>query len=269
MADNIGPGLLLHVHLFKCAGTTCEQILQGSLGDRWAAIEPSEPGGWVPFDDIEAQVAQSQRIKAVSSHAPALTEQQWRSEALRTIVFIRHPLDRMHSAYEFQRIQKGAQLGPSAKLAAEKTFPEWVEQQLKGGGSHQVRNFACARLRPYSDLPVERRRPADDTDLAFAKETLDRAEVAGATDQCSQVWAAYARTPRGAWLQRRLAGTWANSRGRFRRRPSLERRLVTVQDALGKTMFDDVMALNGHDEALYKYATTIDARTSGWKEARR
>ena len=85
---------LIHIHGYKCAGTTIEKVLLREYPDL-LRIESENSGQRLFFDDIPSKFL---KVKAISSH---LLSPQKNNSALQ-ISLIRDPYERLISAWKFQ-----------------------------------------------------------------------------------------------------------------------------------------------------------------------
>lgn len=141
--------VILHYHLFKNAGTSVDYILQASFGGAWTTREFLAHG-----DGTARHVAdwiQSEPTKAAfSSHTangplPTISETR-----IIPILFIRHPLDRLRSAYLFERTQAASTYGNI--IARETSMGGYMRIRLSTPGERFASNFHAAKLRAFSDL---------------------------------------------------------------------------------------------------------------------
>jgi hypothetical protein len=98
--------LLFHYHLFKNAGTSVDEILSRNFGRHWVEQEFND----VPTPGSASQLvheflAERPGIKAVSSHTARLPAPELAERVTLPIIFVRHPIDRLKSAYNFEREQ--------------------------------------------------------------------------------------------------------------------------------------------------------------------
>src|SRR5689334_21902410 len=89
-------GVIIHYHLFKNAGTSIDAVLRRHFGEGWASHEyPPRSGGEAAREFLVA----NRHIAALSSHTLLLPPPEIPDVEIIPVIFIRHPLDRMKSAY--------------------------------------------------------------------------------------------------------------------------------------------------------------------------
>jgi hypothetical protein len=135
--------LLLHYHLFKNAGTSVDEMLKRNFGERWGQGEFEHPGR-ANVREVQAYLESRPAIDAFSSHTANLPPPQVPGRRVIPILFLRHPLARVKSAYQFERKQEADTFG--ARLAKEQDFAGYVRILLTHPEHRQARNFQTYRL---------------------------------------------------------------------------------------------------------------------------
>ena len=95
--------VLLHYHIFKNAGSTIEDILDHSFGDRFATLETPVEGGIVSNSDLIAFLDAHPHVCAFSSHQIRYPMPLAPGYLFFDICFLRDPLDRLRSFYDYFR----------------------------------------------------------------------------------------------------------------------------------------------------------------------
>lgn len=160
---------LFHYHFFKNAGTSLDSLLQKTFPAQWEQREFL--GSRIEMEQQALKwISDSPETVCFSTHTyiglPPRTE-KWLCIPL---VFIRHPLDRIASVYEYERSQDAPGYGP--KMAKFLKFEEYVRE--RNLIDSQVRNFHLNRLSAIAGIEPEVRSVA-----AF----LDRLPFVGVVDQ--------------------------------------------------------------------------------------
>jgi len=135
--------LIFHYHLFKNAGTSVDEMLKANFGQAWVTREFSGGHGPVQHEMVGWIRAQPEAM-AFSSHTALLPAPQGPTWQVFPVIFVRHPIDRIASAYAFERRQGGDGFG--AVLARNTTLAGYIEVRLAMDHDRQCRNFHCARL---------------------------------------------------------------------------------------------------------------------------
>lgn len=242
--------VLAHIHLFKNAGTSVEQGLHRSFRKRWISWDKERPNARISGSELLAHLRERPEVEAVSSHQlrpPLVSDDEISVVGL---VFLRHPLDRIRSAYEFERTQ-GAD-SPSARAAAAMPIIEWIDFHDERG-SAQCANFqtvALTSLRASNGAPDSSKTGSEH--LRSAKTLLESLPVVGLVEHyaasCEQMNHAYGK--RFPALD--LAPTHANrTRGG---NGVLEDRLRELRKKLGSKRYASLERDNERDIELWRWA---------------
>jgi len=247
--------VLVHIHLFKNAGTSVERSLHHYFGDRWVSHDPTDSGGRFGQQELERLLIERPDIAAVSSHQvrPPIVD----TEHVRflPIVFLRHPLDRIRSAYAFERTQGG--VSPSSRAAESSSFAEWIDFHRRRG-STQCANFqtyALSSLRaaenhaPLLKLPI--RDHLNDA-LGFVER---QPLVVGVVEDYERSWSALT-----AMIATHVPGfdapaLWANATDQRKGGLDLAGRLESIQAQLGGDEHDRLLGENDADLELHREVT--------------
>jgi hypothetical protein len=156
-APTVARTVVVHYHLYKNAGTSLDAALRHAFGNGWEAWEGDGPSV------SPAQVAERLRVRpwivALSSHRASLPAPQLEGVRVIPLVFLRHPLDRVRSVYQFARRQRADT--PGARHARAMTFPAFVDWRLERRGDRSFRNFQTVRLAPGGEGATELARALD------------------------------------------------------------------------------------------------------------
>jgi hypothetical protein len=91
---------ILHLHGFKCAGTTFSASLQRNYGDGVAYVESEARGDRLPWQFVDVSI-DLRPLRALSSHLITLPPSE-QGFARMHVAFVRDPRARLRSAYAFQ-----------------------------------------------------------------------------------------------------------------------------------------------------------------------
>ena len=135
--------IILHYHLFKNAGTSLDRILQKNFGDGWVTAEFEGKGG-DNSGAVADWIASTPDAVAYSSHTMLGPVPQVDGVRVVPIVLLRDPIERIKSAYRFERKQQADTWG--AQLAKQHDLAGYVRGRLARPKDRQCRNFQTARL---------------------------------------------------------------------------------------------------------------------------
>src|SRR5688572_13631090 len=99
--------VVVHYHTFKNAGTSLDRLLELNYGRRWGTLEGPVARRRLEPEALRAHLEAHPEIEALSSHTalmnPAVADADLQ---LFPLVLLRNPLDRIRSAYNFERKQQ-------------------------------------------------------------------------------------------------------------------------------------------------------------------
>jgi hypothetical protein len=233
-------GLLIHYHLFKNAGTSVDAILAKNFGDAWLSTEFPPRKAADHHKAVRTFISDNAHLAAISSHSLLFPVPEIEGIDICPILFIRHPLDRMKSAYEFERRQDATALG--AHHVKNLSFAEYIRVRLSTPGDRSCRNFQVSRL--AMALPAG---GGSEQDRALA--ALDRLPFVGLVEAFRASAERLQRLVQAMVPPFRSFEVRANAN--LTRRGNLEERLAQIQDELGEEGFALVMEANRGDLALH------------------
>ncbi|MEP1869056.1 MAG: hypothetical protein ABJJ44_05975, partial [Paraglaciecola sp.] len=155
---------IFHYHLFKNAGTSLDASFKENFsGDEWVTNEfPAQPA---KNRDLARQwISENPQALCFSSHTAFLPPPNIEGRKLLPVIFVRHPIDRIASAYSFEKKQGGDGFG--SVLARNTDIKGYCESRLALGYDRQCKNFHVDR---FSDMFP----PAFDSELERALKALD------------------------------------------------------------------------------------------------
>ncbi|MCR9062160.1 MAG: sulfotransferase family protein [Rhodobacteraceae bacterium] len=160
--------IILHYHLFKNAGTSLDAILKQNFGDKWATREfPSAGGNNTSL--VEDWIRETPEAIAYSSHSMMGPIPQVEGVKVISIMLLRDPIERIKSAYRFERKQAAETFG--AVLARHTDMEGYMKVRLSLPHDRQCRNFQTQRLATLV--------PGPEPELARAVSALGRLSVVG------------------------------------------------------------------------------------------
>jgi hypothetical protein len=249
--------VFVHYHLFKNAGTSLDRMLRAQFGSAWATHEGDGPL-W-PAADVQAYLRRQTDVVVLSSHTALLSCSPADDLAVQPIMFLRHPLDRARSVYEFERRQQINTEG--AQQAKALSLPEYVEWRLARPRDRTLRNFQVHRLQFGSS--------DGDTEWERARATLRRLPFIGLVEHFDESTERLQR-----WMTALLPGTALPSPPvpqANRTQPagqSLDDRLHILRRDLGQPLYRRLLDANREDLRIHqavsrRYAAANAAEAAG------
>lgn len=245
--------LIFHYHLFKNAGTSVDALLKANFSGRWVTKEFTNT-----YDINAEQVAlwcqQEQNAVAFSSHTALMPPPKLPGVEIFPIVFIRHPIDRIASAYHFEKKIKSDK--PGSLLAKSTTLAGYIDAHLANQAINQCRNFQSHRLSLWFHGVNK-----DETELALhTVATLPFIGLVEAFDESIQRLA--------NWLSPHFPEfqAIAVAKNVGRESATLEQKLTAIRAEIGEARYQQLLEANAGDMAVYqavkdKYATKNIAKT--------
>ncbi len=232
--------LLLHYHIFKNAGTSVDSILKQNFPVSWVGVEFSESPHLHP-DAIRRFILDNPAVSAISSHTVSCPPPAIDCLDILPVIFVRHPIDRLRSAYEFERAQDADTFG--ARLAKEVDFVGYVQRRWDKPGDRAARNLQAHRLARV--LPN-----GSDDERTAALEALDRLPFVGLVEAFDRSVERLQSLARLLFPEFRGHKVWKNATRDTT--PPLAARLKTIREDVGDTFYRTIEANNEVDLELYE-----------------
>ena len=236
-----GDAILFHCHLFKNAGTTIEYLLNSNFPDAHGHLEADGFRQLTPAE-ITGALDQNPHWRALSSHTAALVMPEY-PRPLIGLVFIRHPIDRVHSVYRYERRRTDEDkiMNPSAQVAKEtdfRGFVNWALDENNGYGSI-IRNFQSRHILGRDDLPE-------------AKRLLRHTPCVGTVEELDLSLGVFKYSLQRYFGEMNMQYVIQNqSRSR---QPELDSRIKEIESLLGPELYRELLAKNASDLELWAYA---------------
>lgn len=138
--------VILHYHLFKNAGTSLDSAFKENFSEdegEWVTREFSSLPA-VNREEVSNWIEDNPQAICFSSHTIFCPPPRVKGVEIFPVVFIRHPLDRIISAYNFERLQTENTFG--AVLAKEVSIKGYLKVRLSLPSDRQCKNFQTSRL---------------------------------------------------------------------------------------------------------------------------
>jgi hypothetical protein len=236
--------VLVHFHIFKNGGTSFDYALKREFGKGFSEYDGNQASSVHLPEEIAAYLVKRPRVRALSSHHLRFPLPEVEGLRLFGVVFLRHPLDRVHSIYKYERKQKSD--SPGSKHAKKYSFPDYVQWRLDRGRVNLLCNYHASIL---TCNPREERR-VPDGELAQAR--LKEVAVCGTVDQLEASLAVAEQQLSAFFPGINLATTPQNVTAG--RKSTLQERIDEAEKACGSELFADVAARNDLDLDLYALA---------------
>lgn len=237
---------VFHFHLFKNAGSSVDRILQDSFPDRWAEREFRFTKKSWPYDEIKAWIQETPDFLAYSSHTARLPLPDIKGVELLPIIFVRHPLIRLYSAYRYERNQDAST--PGASKAKEVDFDGYLKWRLGRPNDASAKNFQSNRLSHL--LRPERGQLTETEDMEeLALSALHQLPFIGLVEQFGPSIGSLSRLLARWDLELKPAQVRENVNSDLSQ--SAEERLTIIRQELSDEIFEQYTAQNAVDLKVY------------------
>ena len=123
--------VLLHYHILKNAGTTIEAMLERSFGKRFCSIDHQhERDAHFRNDSLLSLIGADPDLKAVSSHQIRYPVPTVRGYIFFDLCFLRDPIDRIRSTYDYFR-EKPSAGDPVSQFANELPLGDFIARLIE------------------------------------------------------------------------------------------------------------------------------------------
>jgi len=247
-SETPSPGVLIHYHIYKNAGTSIDRLLEQNFPERLAHFEGKTGRDTLDSSEIAEFIANNGNFRAISSHRarPPLPV----SNAY-PILMLRHPIDRARSVYHFGRIDPNQ---PDHVVARESNFREYIDWSLNTSGAGVViRNYQVIHLSDASFRSSDiQSANARENDLAQAKTLIDSFPAIGIVRLFAESCRLFENTYRPIFPSLKLYHVRDNisENGSLTETESIE--LARIE--LGETTYRKLINANEFDIELYQYA---------------
>src|SRR5437660_1038937 len=98
--------VLVHYHIMKNAGTSVAEVLNREFGEAYAEIHGPTAESMITGPELLQFIKANPAIRAISSHHLRFPVPSGDRLHFAYCCFVRHPLDRLYSLYQFLRTTK-------------------------------------------------------------------------------------------------------------------------------------------------------------------
>lgn len=232
--------IIFHYHLFKNAGTSVDRLLAENFPAKWVSKEFTGPHS-SRRRDVNQWVLNEGDAVAFSSHTATPPHTGIENVEVFPICFVRHPIDRIASAYAFERRQNQYSFG--SVLARNTSLAGYINIHLSMGHDGQCRNFLLSHLELLSDAVGKDRE-------ARAIDAVEALPFIGVVEHYPESIRRLA-----AWLVPHFPGFLSHvyaANASSDRAVSLEDRLALIKQEIGSDLYLKVTEANKADMRLFE-----------------
>ncbi len=240
--------VIVHYHIFKNAGSTFDSMLEATFGARWANFDKPQAAAYITPSEMAEFIVSHPDLAAISSHHAVLPLPEIPGVTLLPALFLRHPLDRARSVYDFERRQ-GIEAGPvskGAEQAAKMSFAEYLRWRLDATVNGVVANFQTVRL---IHNPKFNRHKLTEDDFQLAWRRLRELPFVGLVEDFDSSVYRFSILAKSKYID--FASEYV-SHNQSQREYSLSSRLKKMRLDLGELMWDELIERNEMDIRIYE-----------------
>jgi|TARA_B110000902_G_scaffold264501_1_gene346170 hypothetical protein len=236
--------VILHYHLFKNAGTSLDAAFKDNFSEdegEWVTKEFSNQPALNQKQVIQ-WIFDSPKAKCFSSHTMMFPTPKIDGIRIIPVIFFRNPIDRIASAYAFEKKQNVDSFG--SVLARYTSLGGYIETRLALPHDRQCRNFHAHRLEAMFD-------PKHDDEFTRAKMAIEQLPFIGLVERYSEsLEKLESLLEREGFEGIKLKPVERNvSRGE---KKSLDEKIADIRDQVGKRVFSKLIESNKLDLALFE-----------------
>ncbi len=239
--------VIIHVHMFKNAGSTLDWSLRRNFGD--AFIDHREDDKMRQGAKYLGPFLQERKPKALSSHHITLPLPEIKGMTLLPVFILRHPIDRLGSVYAFEKKQKADTKG--AIKAKKLSFAEFIRWYMKDTSPATVRDFQTR----WCSGKTGTAKPLQQKDYQEALKTLENSPMVGIVESYDESMLVFEDVLTSCFPGIDLSYKKQNV-GK-RQAETLAERISGIKAALGEDLVKIVMEKNHFDFKLYETAKSI------------
>jgi hypothetical protein len=172
--------VILHYHIYKNAGMSIEDSLDRSFGERFCRLDTADQNGCVTNADLLAYLNGNARVQALSSHQIRYPIPTARGFFFFDLCFLRDPLDRIRSIYDYSRL-KPVEGDPVSELADRFDLGGFVEQLLT-----RMPRWGCDVQARFLAGGADDPQPLGRSQMALALRTVLQTSFLGVVDRFEQ-----------------------------------------------------------------------------------
>lgn len=239
--------ILIHHHIFKNAGTSFNHALQQYFGKCF--FEFDLPNNQVvSSENIKQFVGNHPQAQAISIHHACLPVEGKENHQFFSSIFLRKPLARIQSIYQFERQQQAQTEGAiKAKIL---NFKDYVLWRLEATPTMfcNYQTYYCSRTRNHHRIPTEK-------DLAVAIQNVQNCLIVGTVERYEESLKVAQLKLRPFYSKIHLTPSHLNITSKVTQSEAVVRAKLVVE--LGEEVVWQIEHQNQLDQQLYKVADEI------------
>jgi len=235
--------IIFHYHLFKNAGTSLDATFKENFSEadgEWVSKEFAGQPALIR-KKMKQWIVDNPQSKCFSSHTAILPPPQIEGVKVIPVIFFRNPIDRIASAYSFEKKQGGDDFG--AILARNTTLAGYIETRLALRHERQCRNFHAQR---FASMFGEKQ--GDES--TRAQMAVEKLPFVGVVEKYSESLVRLEELLESEGFEGvKLKSVEKNVSRDIKK--SLDEKLAEIKDQLGDELFEKLVEVNGVDLIIW------------------
>lgn len=235
--------VVVHIHLFKNAGTSVDGILKENFSKGWREQEFPSSLAFSNTDMVRRFLSACPDVTAFSTHTGNwfLDPKEAHFDVI-PVVFVRHPILRVKSAYGFEKKQEANTEG--SRLARQTNLAGYVQSRLDTDNDFSISNFQSWRLSFFFNRTVT-------NPEVQAMDAVDRLPFVGRVEEFDQSMKHFSdliRTKFPDFAEFSIKTNVSNTS-----KLSHDEQLDSIREEIGDELYDRLLEANQADLALVDY----------------
>lgn len=244
--------VICHYHIYKNSGTTFDGILGRNFGEAHVCFDGPFPYFSISQRELLRIIERNPAAKAFSSHQITLPVPTSLDILVLPVVFVRHPILRIHSVYRFKRAEQDGT--ETSRNAGEMTFDEWCRHCL--AHPREVTHVSNAQTRMLGGVhgdpsPLRRGRSGMLYDLQQARRNLNNVDLLARTEYFDRDVGRFPGILKRHGIDFAVEDTTPLNVTTSDFAKSVEERVADVREALDDETYDALRKANAQDLELY------------------
>jgi hypothetical protein len=237
--------VILHYHFLKNAGMTIEDMLHRSFGSGFRSIDTPDRDGHVSTETVLSLLDQNPLLKAISSHQIRYPVPQVPGVLFFDLCFLRDPLDRIRSTYDYFR-EKPSPGDPVSDFATALPLGQFIRRLIDKMPWHVNDGQVNLLANGIADDPPTQQ----DFDRAVSK--MLQTSFLGVVDCFERSLVAGQHFLRPVFPELNCAAEATNATAGLG--GTLEKRVAGVREACDAEVYAELLRLNAFDSKLVDLA---------------
>lgn len=242
--------IILHSHIFKNAGTTFDHVLERNFGDSFLDHRSDQEIIIGKQEYLDGYLLERPYLNAFSSHSVHFTASSNEYFHFIQVYFIRHPIERFRSVYNFEQKQsnnpENSSLGP--QMAKKINFKEYISWRLTDAVPATIRN--CQTVFLSGEGPgIENIKYK----FKLAKENLKKNNFIGVVDRYDESMVVFEHYLRPIFPHIDLAYIIKNVTNP-QQDATIEEKICEINFEIGNALHEESVIKNKFDMEIFKMA---------------